>query len=97
VHSSCNLAAFYDEQISMAEPARLDHNQLRAILEREIVPYVELHGGRFELVDVDGWIVRVRLGGMCQRCDAAMITLRVGIERLLRRLIDPAIRVERVP
>ncbi|MCX8051914.1 MAG: NifU family protein [Chlorobi bacterium] len=74
----------------------LDLDRLREILEREIVPYVEMHGGTFELVEVEGTIVRVRLSGACERCDAATITLRVGIERMLRRALDPAIRVERV-
>ncbi|GIV54015.1 MAG: NifU family protein [Candidatus Kapaibacterium sp.] len=81
----------------MDDSTELDQEQLRAILEREIVPYVTMHGGTLELVEVDRLIVRVRLRGACERCDAAMITLRVGIERLLRRLINPAIRVERVP
>ncbi|MCX7929240.1 MAG: NifU family protein [Chlorobi bacterium] len=77
-------------------PPAFNLETLRQILQRDVVPYVELHGGTFELVELVGNIVRVRLGGACQRCDAVTLTLRVGIERLLRRAIDPAIRVERV-
>ncbi len=80
----------------MQQTTEIDTEQLRAILDREIVPYVTMHGGTIELVECSGWTVRIRLSGACERCDAAMITLRLGIERLLRRLINPAIRVERV-
>ena len=80
----------------MKDEVALDIQQLHALLEKEIIPYVEMHGGRLELVDVDGWTVRLRLGGACHSCSAQMMTLRIGIERLLRRAINPLIRVEHV-
>lgn len=76
--------------------AAFDVERLVELLSREIVPYVEKHGGRLELVEVSGWIVRVRLRGSCEHCSAQMVTLRIGIERLLRRALDPSIRVEHV-
>lgn len=75
----------------------LDRERLCALMKQEIVPYVEMHGGTIEVIEVVGTTVRVRLRGACEHCSAALITLRVGIERLLRRALDPAIRVERVP
>lgn len=75
----------------------LDRERLSAVLQQEIIPYVEMHGGTIEVVEIVGMTVRVRLRGACERCNAAIMTLRVGIERLLRRTLDPAIRVERVP
>ena len=61
----------------------------RRVLDAEISPVIAAHRGRVELAGVDqGW-VRVRLGGGCQGCSLAEVTLRQGIEPLLRaRLPD---------
>ncbi|MDW8271262.1 MAG: NifU family protein [Bacteroidota bacterium] len=79
------------------QPAKaIDEQRLRTLIAQEIAPYVEMHGGAIELVELCGTTVRVRLRGACEQCSAAVITLHVGIERLLRRALDPAIRVEQV-
>jgi Fe-S cluster biogenesis protein NfuA len=45
---------------------------------------IAAHGGRVVLVEVDqGW-VRIRLEGGCQGCSLAEVTVRQGIEPLLR-------------
>jgi Fe-S cluster biogenesis protein NfuA len=57
---------------------------VRAILEAEVNPVVAAHGGRVALVEVDqGW-ARIRLEGGCQGCSLAEVTVRQGIEPLLR-------------
>ncbi len=56
----------------------------RAVLDAEINPAIAAHRGRVRLAGVtDGWI-RVRLEGGCQGCSLAEVTLRQGIEPLLR-------------
>ena len=55
-----------------------------AILDAEINPAIAAHRGRVNVAGVtDGWI-RVRLEGGCQGCSLAEVTLRQGIEPLLR-------------
>lgn len=56
------------------------------LLEREINPAVAQHGGWVELIDVKKNNVYIRLGGGCQGCGAADITLKQGIERAIRGL-----------
>src|SRR5262249_28332036 len=56
------------------------------LLEREINPAVGQHGGWVELIDVKGNTVYLRLGGGCQGCGAADVTLKQGIERAIREL-----------
>jgi Fe-S cluster biogenesis protein NfuA/nitrite reductase/ring-hydroxylating ferredoxin subunit len=51
----------------------------------EVRPYVEGHGGRVELLEVQDGVVHVRLGGACQGCAASAMTLRRGVEEALRR------------
>ncbi len=56
------------------------------LLEREINPAVAQHGGWVELIDVQKNNVYIRLGGGCQGCGAADVTLKQGIERAIRDL-----------
>jgi Fe-S cluster biogenesis protein NfuA len=54
------------------------------ILDAEINPAIAAHRGRVTVTGVsDGWI-RVRLEGGCQGCSLAEVTLRQGIEPVLR-------------
>jgi Fe-S cluster biogenesis protein NfuA len=61
------------------------------LLDREINPAVAAHGGFIELIDVKRNNVYLRLGGGCQGCGAADVTLKQGIEKTLRERI-PEIR-----
>jgi Fe-S cluster biogenesis protein NfuA len=56
----------------------------RAILDAEINPALAAHRGRVRLVGVAGGWIRVRLEGGCQGCSLAEVTLRQGIEPVLR-------------
>ena len=56
----------------------------RRVLDAEINPAIAAHRGHVSLAGAgDGWI-RVRLEGGCQGCSLAEVTLRQGIEPLLR-------------
>ena len=57
------------------------------LLDREINPAVASHGGFVELIDVRRNNVYIRLGGGCQGCGAADITLKQGIEKAIRDLV----------
>lgn len=56
------------------------------LLEREINPAVASHGGYVELIDVKKNNVYIRLGGGCQGCGSADVTLKQGIEKAIRGL-----------
>jgi len=49
-----------------------------------IRPALQADGGDVKLIDVKEGVVRVRLTGACGGCPMATMTLRNGIERLLR-------------
>ncbi|MFN2385606.1 MAG: NifU family protein [Thermoanaerobaculia bacterium] len=57
------------------------------LLDREINPAVAQHGGFVELIDVKSNNVFLRLGGGCQGCGAADVTLKQGIEKAIRSLV----------
>ena len=49
-----------------------------------IRPALQADGGDVELVDVNDGVVKVRLVGACGGCPMATMTLKAGIERVLK-------------
>ena len=58
--------------------------KVQQILDDQINPGVASHGGFVELLDVKDDNLFIRMGGGCQGCGAADVTLKMGIERLIR-------------
>ena len=72
-----------------------DHirREIEALFEHNINPQIASHGGRVELVDVEGTKVYVRLGGGCQGCASANITLKQGIEKAIKQVVPEVTEV----
>ena len=51
---------------------------------QQVRPALQADGGDVELVDVKDGIVSVRLKGACSGCPMASMTLKDGIERMLK-------------
>lgn len=60
--------------------------KVEAVLAK-IRPSLIRDGGNVELVDVNDGTVQVKLTGACGDCPMATMTLKVGIERLLKQEI----------
>ncbi|HVH67313.1 MAG TPA: NifU family protein [Gemmatimonadales bacterium] len=61
------------------------YDRVADLFERDVNPMVARHGGHVELIDVQDAVVMVRMGGGCQGCGMADVTLRQGIEALLHQ------------
>jgi len=48
-------------------------------------------GGNVELVDIDDGVVKLRLVGSCSSCSSSIMTLKMGIERALKKAV-PMVR-----
>ena len=60
-------------------------------------PQLQADGGDAELVDVtDDGIVKLRLTGACGGCPMSQMTLKMGIERILKEKVPTVQRVESV-
>jgi len=57
--------------------------KVRTLLNERINPAIASHGGVAHLVAVDGSVAQLELGGGCQGCGLAAVTLRQGIERAI--------------
>ena len=62
-------------------------DRVRRVLDEAVNPAVAAHGGRVVLTDVVDRTARIRLEGGCQGCALAEVTVRQGIERLLRERV----------
>ena len=58
--------------------------RVQELIDSMINPAVAGHGGFVELIDVQDNRVYLQMGGGCQGCGAADITLKSGIERLIK-------------
>ena len=56
----------------------------------KIRPMLQRDGGDVELVDVEGSVVKVRLVGACHGCPMSQMTLKAGVERIIKQQV-PAV------
>ena len=67
--------------------------KVQQLLDTSINPAIAGHGGMVSLIDVKDNVVYVQMGGGCQGCGAADITLKAGIERMIREEIPDVAEV----
>jgi Fe/S biogenesis protein NfuA len=65
--------------------------QVQTILDHQINPGIASHGGHAHLVGIKDDIVYLALGGGCQGCAMASVTLQQGIEQIIRQAL-PQVR-----
>ncbi len=54
--------------------------KVQTVLNERVIPALAQHGGWIELVEVKGGIAYVQLGGGCQGCSDASVTLNEGVK-----------------
>ena len=59
-------------------------------------PMLIQDGGNVELVDIDDGVVKLRLVGSCTSCSSSTMTLKMGIEKALKKAIPMVRCVEAV-
>ena len=67
--------------------------KVQELIETMINPAVAGHGGFVELIDVQDNRVYLQMGGGCQGCGAADVTLKSGIERLIKEELPEVVEV----
>ena len=69
--------------------------EVEEILE-SLRPMLLQDGGNVELVDIDDGVVKLRLVGSCVSCSSSLMTLKMGIEKALKKAIPMVRCVEAV-
>lgn len=66
--------------------------QVEKVLNK-IRPMLQRDGGNVELVEIDGTVVKVRLTGACHGCPMSQMTLKAGIERIIKQEVPEVTQV----
>ena len=82
-------------EVSLAETAKAAApvlegplaERVKTVLETEINPAIASHGGSITLVGVEDTEIYLEMGGGCQGCAMSRMTLRQGVERMVRQAV----------
>ena len=62
-------------------------DRVKEVLSAQINPAIASHGGAIELIDVQGTEIYFEMSGGCQGCAMSRMTLRQGVERMVRQAV----------
>lgn len=69
---------------------------IKSILEEYIKPAVEQDGGAIVFQEFEEGVVKLALQGSCSGCPSSTVTLKAGIENLLKRMVPEVKSVEAI-
>ena len=75
------------KRASAGEPTGEIADAVRAVLDSQVNPAIAAHGGMISLVEVEETDIYVEMTGGCQGCALSRMTLRQGVERMLREAV----------
>jgi len=61
--------------------------RIKELLDNYVRPAVEMDGGAIQFKSYDSGVVNLMLQGSCSGCPSSMITLKAGIEGMMKRMI----------
>lgn len=61
--------------------------KVKEVLNAQVNPAVSAHGGEIVLVDVKGTEIFIEMAGGCQGCALSRMTLKQGVERMVRQAV----------
>jgi NFU1 iron-sulfur cluster scaffold homolog, mitochondrial len=61
--------------------------RIKELLENYVKPAVEMDGGAIEFKSYNDGVVNLALQGSCSGCPSSMVTLKSGIEGMMKRMI----------
>jgi Fe/S biogenesis protein NfuA len=70
--------------------------KVKDVLDAQVNPAVSAHGGEIVLVDVQGTEVFIEMAGGCQGCALSRMTLKQGVERMVRQAVPEVTAVHDV-
>lgn len=71
-------------------------SKVKEVLDAQVNPAVSAHGGEIVLVDVQGSEIFIEMAGGCQGCALSRMTLKQGVERMVRQAIPEVTAVHDV-
>lgn len=81
------LESFYDEKSADAEEDDEISAQIRELIDTRVRPMVAMDGGDIEFESFEDGVVLLRMRGACAGCPSSTMTLKSGIENMLKHFI----------
>ena len=75
------------EIIAKIPSEQVVQEEIQKVIDTEVNPGVAGHGGRITLTSIAGNSVTIQMGGGCQGCSAADLTLKQGIHSSFRKAV----------
>ncbi|MDP7142358.1 MAG: NifU family protein [Alphaproteobacteria bacterium] len=95
-HYASGLPVVDDEQTVSTDDLDEISLQIKELIDTRVKPSVAMDGGNIEFVSYDEGVAYLRLEGACSGCPSASITLKSGVENMLRHYVPEVVRVEAV-
>ena len=67
--------------------------RIKELLENYVKPAVEMDGGAIQFISYEDGVVNLMMQGSCSGCPSSMITLKAGIEGMMKRMIPEVTEV----
>lgn len=84
-----------EEEVEASEGSEPElERRIKDILDEYIKPAVEMDGGAIQFHSFEDGVVKLLLQGACSGCPSSTLTLKAGIENLLKRMIPEVETVE---
>lgn len=89
-------AIINEEEVAALQPVASNYvaaddddvvKRIKEILDNYVKPAVEMDGGAIQFRSYDAGVVNLMLQGSCSGCPSSMITLKAGIESMMKRMI----------
>ena len=68
--------------------------QIKHLLETQVQPNVASHGGHIDFVSYDNGVLNLILGGACSGCMGSTMTLKFGVENMIKHYVPEVHTVE---
>lgn len=85
IHAASSLSSEEESEIE---------KKIRQLLDDHVRPAVEMDGGAIDFKSFKDGVVTVQMKGSCSGCPSSTMTLKAGIENLLRRMVPEVQAVE---
>ncbi len=82
-----------DSDIDYSDEDKEIVKKIKELIDTYVRPAVEMDGGNIEFKSFDKGIVNVILQGSCSGCPSATVTLKSGIEGMLKRMVPQVTEV----
>ena len=82
------------DTVSKKESDSLVVQEIKKVLDSKIRPAVSKDGGDIEFVSFNDGTVKVKLKGSCSGCPSSIMTLKQGVQNLLRHYVKEVKNVE---